>query len=134
MTITLDRIAYGIRRTVPLGYDEAVAKARAALAAEGFGVMCEIDIAAKLKEKLGVDYRRYVILGACNPPLAYKALLTEPDLGLLLPCNVVVYEEGDHCVVGAIDAQAMLAFTGNEKLREVASEVKARLERVVAAV
>lgn len=133
-TITLEKTAYGIRRTVPLPYDDALARTKEALKREGFGVLAEIDIPAKLKEKLGIDFHRYMILGACNPPLAHRALEAEPDIGLLLPCNVIVYEADGKTVVAAIDADAMLAVTGNEKLRAIANEVRDRLERVIAAV
>ncbi|HEX9161497.1 MAG TPA: DUF302 domain-containing protein [Thermoanaerobaculia bacterium] len=127
--------AYGIRRIVDRPYDDTVASTRAALAAEGFGVLMEIDLREKLKEKLGVDFKRYVILGACNPPLAYKALQEEPDLGLLLPCNVIVYEQSaGRCVVAAIDAGSMLTITGNDKLADVARQVGEKLERVIASV
>ncbi|MGZ8709930.1 MAG: DUF302 domain-containing protein, partial [Thermoanaerobaculia bacterium] len=85
-------MAYGIRKMVPLSYDEAVAKTKSALQEQGFGVLSEIDMKQKLKEKLDVDTKRYVILGACNPPLAWKAMQAEPEIGLLLPCNVIVYE------------------------------------------
>lgn len=126
---------YGFSRTVHITYADAVEKARAALKSEGFGVLCEIDIKEKLKEKLGVDFRNYVILGACNPPLAYKTLQEEIDIGLLLPCNVIVYEadEPGTSVVAAIDARAMLSVVGNNpKLDAVAAEVNEKLERVVA--
>jgi len=126
---------YGFSKTVDVPYDEAVEKARAALKTEGFGVLCEIDIKEKLKEKLGVDFRKYVILGACNPPLAYKTLQQELDIGLLLPCNVVVYEsdEAGKSVVAAIDAKAMLSVVeGNATLNEVATEVNEKLKRVIA--
>ena len=83
---------YGFSKTIDVPYEEAIEKVRAALKEEGFGVLSEIDIQEKLKEKLGVDFRRYVILGACNPPLAYKTLQEELEIGLLLPCNVIVYE------------------------------------------
>ena len=83
---------YGFSKTIDVPYEQAVERARAALKAEGFGVLCEIDIKDKLKEKLGVDFRNYVILGACNPALAYKTLQQEINIGLLLPCNVIVYE------------------------------------------
>lgn len=126
---------YGFSKTVDIPYEEAVGKARAALNTEGFGVLCEIDIKEKLKEKLGVDFRNYVILGACNPPLAYKTLQEEIDIGLLLPCNVIVYDadEAGKSVVTAIDARAMLSVVGNNPtLEAVAAEVNERLERVVA--
>lgn len=126
---------YGFSKTVDLPYAEAVEKARAALKTEGFGVLCEIDIKEKLKEKLGVDFRNYVILGACNPPLAYKTLQEKIDIGLLLPCNVIVYDsdEAGKSVVAAIDARAMLSVVGsNPTLEAVGAEVNERLERVVA--
>ena len=100
---------YGYSRTLDVSYSEAMGRARAALNAEGFGVLCEIDIKEKLKEKLGVDFRNYVILGACNPALAYQALQEEINIGLLLPCNVIVYEHGGRSVVSAVDAARMLA-------------------------
>lgn len=129
---------YGFSKTVDLPYEEAVEKARAALKEEGFGVLCEIDIKEKLKEKLGVDFRNYVILGACNPPLAYKTLQQEIGIGLLLPCNVVVYEtdEAGKSVVAAIDAETMLSAVGanNATLNAVATEVNEKLKRVVARV
>ena len=117
-------------------YDDAVMKTRNALQNEGFGVLSEIDISAKLKEKLGVDFRRYVILGACNPPLAHKALQAELEIGLLLPCNVIVYEEGrDHSVIAAIDPDSMVALIGDHAvIAEVARDAKLRLERALAAV
>ncbi len=126
--------SYGISRTVEVEFDEAVEKTRNALQAEGFGVLSEIDIDEKLKEKLGVDFRRYKILGACNPPLAYKTLQEELNIGLLLPCNVIVYEadEPSKSVVAAVDAKAILSVVGdNLKLNEVAQEVNDRLERVI---
>jgi uncharacterized protein (DUF302 family) len=128
-------IEYGHRRTIDLTYDQAVDHARNALQAEGFGVLCEIDIKEKLKEKLGVEFRKYVILGACNPPLAYKALQQEIDIGLLLPCNVIVYEtdEPGKSVVAAIDANEMLSVAGSKTttLNSVANEVNEKLKRVV---
>jgi uncharacterized protein (DUF302 family) len=103
---------------------------------EGLGVLCEIDIKDKSKEKLGVDFRNYVILGACNPPLAYKTLQQEIDIGLLLPCNVIVYEadEAGKSVVAAINAETMLSAVGdnNSTLNSVATEVNEKLKRVVA--
>jgi len=134
----LQHSKYGFSKTVDLPYKEAVEKARAALKEEGFGVLCEIDIKEKLKEKLGVDFRNYVILGACNPPLAYKTLQQEIGIGLLLPCNVVVYEtdETGKSVVAAIDAETMLSAVGtnNATLNAVATEVNEKLKRVVAQV
>ena len=134
-TTIMQTTSYGIRTVIRAGYDEAVSRARTALASEGFGVLCEIDIQAKLKEKLGVDTGRYVILGACNPPLAHQALQLEADLGLLLPCNVIVYEVSEgQSVVAAIEAASMMTVTGNDKLTPIAQQVGAKLERVIAAV
>ena len=127
---------YGIGTTVRLPYEEAVARTREALAAEGFGVLSEIDVAATLRKKLGVDFRPYVILGACNPPLAHQALTAERDIGLLLPCNVIVYADDDpqRSVVAAMDPVEALQLTGNDAVRPLAEEVRARLERVLRAV
>lgn len=125
---------YGFSRVFDVPFDEAVAKVREALGLEGFGILSEIRIDEKLKEKLGVDFRRYVILGACNPPLAYKTLQEEINIGLLLPCNVIVYEADDRgrSVVAAVNAKAMLSVVGEDAvLNDVASEVNQRLHRAV---
>ena len=127
---------YGIGTEVALPYEKAVEKVTAALKEQGFGVLSEIDMKEKLKEKLNVDYKRYVILGACNPPLAYKALQAEPEIGLLLPCNVIVYEtEGDRSVVSAADPEAMLSIVGNNPaVAEVARDAKERLSKALASI
>ena len=124
---------YGISTTVPLDYDSAVARTKEALAAEGFGVLSEIDVAATMKKKLDVDFRPYVILGACNPPLAHRALTAERDIGLLLPCNVIVYADDvpGRSVVAAMDPVEALQLTGNDAIAPVAEDVKARLTRVL---
>ena len=124
---------YGISTRVEMPYARAVERTREELAKEGFGVLSEIDIAAALKQKLGVDFRPYVILGACNPPLAHQALTAEPDIGLLLPCNLIVYagEREGTSVVAAMDPIEALALTGNERIAPLAREVKARLQRVL---
>lgn len=122
---------YGFSKAVNLPYAEAVEKTRTALKEEGFGVLCEIDIKEKLKEKLGVDFRNYVILGACNPPLAYETLQQELNIGLLLPCNVIVYDDAQHTVVAAIDAAKMLSVVGNPKLTATAELVNEKLRRAV---
>src|SRR5512141_1335424 len=126
---------YGIRKTVALPYDQAVEKARAALKEFGFGVLTEIDMKAKLKEKLDVDFKRYIILGACNPPLAHRALEAEPEIGLMLPCNVVVRSlPGGRTRVEAVDAAAMASLFPEADLSSVAHEVGERLARVLASV
>ncbi len=122
---------YGITTRVNLPYAETVEKTKAALKEEGFGVLTEIDVKKTLKEKLGIDTEQYVILGACNPPLAHRALSADPLVGLLLPCNVVVYEEGDRTVVSAIDPIAMMTGLQNEALDAVAKEVRPKLERAI---
>jgi uncharacterized protein (DUF302 family) len=127
---------YGIGTTVPLDYERAVARTKEALAAEGFGILSEIDVAATLKKKLDVDFRPYVILGACNPPLAYRALTAERDVGLLLPCNVVVYADDvpGRSVVAAMDPVEALSLTGNDAIAPLAGEVRQRLERALEAI
>lgn len=123
----------GIRTTLKLPYEQAIQKTTDALKGEGFGVLSQIDMQATLKLKLGVDFRRYVILGACNPPLAHRALSANLDVGLLLPCNVIIYEEGDRSVVTAVDPVEMLGtLKGDPEMKEVAMEARARLQRVIA--
>lgn len=115
-------------------YDTAVAQVTAELQKEGFGVLTEIDVQATLKKKLDVDFRPYKILGACNPPLAYKSLLAAPEVGLLLPCNVTVSQEADgRILVSLIDPEIMLGVVDNPALAEVACDAKERLQRVAAA-
>ena len=125
------RFAYGFGKLISLPFPDALNAARDALKSEGFGVLCDIDVQKTMKEKLGVERAPYVILGACNPPLAHRALEAEPDLGLLLPCNVVVYETDGGTVVEAMDPEPVLALVGNPDLAPVAKEVRARLERVI---
>ena len=126
-------IPYGMTVTVDLPYEQAVERTREALGREGFGVLSEIDIRATLKKKLDVDTRPYTILGACNPPLAHQAFNAEPSIGLLLPCNVVVYATDDErrTIVAAIDPEVSLGRVGNAALAPLATEVKARLRRVL---
>lgn len=112
-------------------FTEAVGRVRDELAAEGFGVLCEIDVQATLKQKLGVDRDPYLILGACNPRLAHQVLGAESQLGTLLPCNVVVYVERERTRIAAIDAEQMLSIVGNDQLSGTAAEVKRRLSAVV---
>ncbi len=132
MSAEVPRVApYGYSRTMDVPFREGVERARKALGVEGFGVLCEIDIHGKLKEKLGVDFRDYVILGACNPALAYEALQEEIGIGLLLPCNVVVYDNDGRTVVSAVDAARMLSIVGNPKLSSSADQVNEKLRRVI---
>ena len=127
---------YAVGTTVALDYPDAVERVKEALAAEGFGILCEIDVAATMKKKLDVDFRPYVILGACNPPLAYRALTAERDIGLLLPCNVIVYADDipRRSVIAAMDPVVALEVTGNASIRPLAEDVKSRLIRALAAV
>ena len=122
---------YQIGARVHLPYDRAVSAVRDLLKAEGFGVLTEIDVQHTLKQKLGVDFRRYMILGACNPPLAHRALNADLEIGLLLPCNVIVYEDGEDVVVSVLDPVVALGIVGNTQLAPVAAEARARLERAI---
>jgi len=123
----------GIRATLNLPYEQAVQKTTDALKAEGFGVLTQIDVKATLKQKINADFRRYVILGACNPALAHRALSANLNVGLLLPCNVTVYEEGDSSVVTAVDPVEMLGVLKEDSVaHEVAVEARTKLQRVIA--
>ena len=122
----------GIRAELKLPFEQATQKTVEALKTEGFGVLTEIDVKATFKQKLNADFRRYVILGACNPPPAHRALSANLDVGLLLPCNVTVYEEDGGAVVTAVDPVAMLGvLSGDQAVRAVAEEARARLKRVI---
>ena len=126
------RMQYALKRTSRHGHAATVAKARELLAKEGFGVLCEIDIQAKMKEKLGKDMPPYLILGACAPPLAWKVLGSVPDVGVFLPCNVCVYvDAAGKTVVSAIDPATMDAILDHPVVAEVSQDVKGRLQRVV---
>jgi uncharacterized protein (DUF302 family) len=125
---------YGISITVNLPFDRALARTRDALAGEGFGILTEIDVTGTLRKKLDVEFRPYVILGACNPPLAHRALSAELDIGLLLPCNVIVYaaDNPDRTVVAALDPVAALSLTDNDAVKPLAQEVRVKLQRALA--
>jgi uncharacterized protein (DUF302 family) len=127
----VDSHTYTLTTSTDLAFADAVRHVRDELAAEGFGVLCEIDVQATLKAKLGIEREPYLILGACNPPLAHAALEAEPELGTLLPCNVVVYQQHGHTHIAAVDAEEMLSIIGNDQLAETASEVRRRLSAVV---
>jgi uncharacterized protein (DUF302 family) len=122
---------YTLSSTTTAPFADAVERVRAALQEEGFGVLCEVDVRATLREKLGVEREPYLILGACNPPLAHRALEAEPSLGTLLPCNVVVYEEHGETHISAIDAARMLSIVGNDELAPIAETVREKLAGVV---
>ena len=122
---------YTLSATTGLPFADAVERVRTELKEEGFGVLCEIDVQATLREKLGVEEEPYTILGACNPPLAHQALSAEPELGTLLPCNVVVYVRDGTTHVSAVDAERMLSIVGNDGLAPVAAAVRAKLAAVV---
>ena len=125
---------YGIGKSVPLPFEQAVERTRAALQEEGFGVLTEIDVKATLKKKLDVDFKKYVILGACNPPLAWLGFQAEPDIGLLLPCNVIVYEEdAGRSRVAVLDPLVQLGVTGRKDIEPLATEARQRLERALSA-
>ena len=129
-------ISYGFKKTVALSVEAADLRLRDQLKKEGFGILTEIDVKATLKEKMDVDFRPYMILGACNPPLAHQALSSETDIGLLLPCNVIVYEgdEEGTAVVGVLDPKVQLGITGRTDIDHLANEVRARMERVLDAI
>lgn len=125
-------MSYYIGKTVELSFDQAVAKITEELKKEGFGILTEIDVQQTLKKKLDVDFRKYRILGACNPPLAYKALQAEDKIGVMLPCNVIVQETADGKVeVSAIDPIASMQAINNPGLRDLAEEVQRKLRKVV---
>nr|WP_233340571.1 DUF302 domain-containing protein [Haloprofundus sp. MHR1] len=126
---------YTIQTSVTGEFDDVVKATNAALTDEGFGVLCDIDIQATLKEKLGEEFRQYRILGACNPPLAYEGLTEEIELGALLPCNVIVYETDDgDIVVSAVDPEQLVGIADNDALDSIATEVTERFDHVLATV
>jgi len=125
-------VSYYISKIISTDFDSAIQKVTENLKAEGFGVLTEIDVKETLKKKIDVDFRKYKILGACNPPNAYKALSNEPYIGLMLPCNVVVQETGDGKIdVSAVDPQASMQAVDNPDLASIAGDIKSKLERVI---
>lgn len=129
----MPEITYGLKRPSPIGLLDTEARLRETLATEGFGILTEIDVAETLRAKLGIERAPYRILGACNPALAAQALDAEPDVGLLLPCNVIVYEDEGTTVVAALDPATMVDVTANPALEPIAVDARARLERAIAA-
>lgn len=127
-------VKYGMSKTVDTGYEETVRKVTEELRKEGFGVLTSIDVRDTLRKKLDVDFPRYVILGACNPRFAHRALESEPELGLLLPCNVIVHEMGNKTTVSAFDPVTVTGIIDNPVMGGIAAEVREKLERVIAAV
>ena len=125
---------YGFSKTISMSYDDAVEKVTSELKKEGFGVLTSIDVRDTLKKKIDVDFKKYIILGACNPTLAHKALQSEEELGLLLPCNVLVYERERETVVFVFNPLIMTEIIENNNLTPIATEVKERLEKVLKAV
>jgi uncharacterized protein (DUF302 family) len=122
---------YGITKQIDTSFDEAVEKIRQALADEGFGILTEIDVRATLKKKLDVEYDNYLILGACNPPLAYRALQAEKQVGLLLPCNVIIYEDEGSTFVSAMKPTVAMSMVDNPGLVKIAEQAEQKLKRVI---
>jgi uncharacterized protein (DUF302 family) len=122
---------YTLSATTRTSFADTVERVRAELKDEGFGVLCEIDVQATLREKVGAEMEPYLILGACNPPLAHQTLSAEPELGTLLPCNVVVYQREGETHISAIDAERMLSIVGNDGLGPIAAKVRAKLANVI---
>ena len=127
-------MSYGFSRTVSLSYERAIQEVTEELKKEGFGVLTTIDVKETLKKKLNVEFNKYIILGACNPPFAYQALQTEEQIGLLLPCNVIVYEKDGKTVVAAFDPMSMAKVMDNEAMEPISDQVRAKLLRALNAV
>jgi uncharacterized protein (DUF302 family) len=125
---------YGFSKTVDMSYEQAIEKVTAELKKEGFGVLTFIDVKETLKQKINVDFKKYAILGACNPPIAHKALLEEEELGLLLPCNVIVYEKEGKTIVSVFDPMVMTWILENDNMKPIATEVQEKLQRVLKAI
>lgn len=124
-------MSYGFKKELEIEFNQAVDSVRESLKNEGFGILTEIDVKATLKEKLDVEYEEYLILGACNPPFAYKALQTEKDIGLLLPCNVIIYRQNGKTFISAVNPMEAMSIVDNPDLKEIAEEVSEKLKRVV---
>jgi uncharacterized protein (DUF302 family) len=127
-------MTYGFSKTLKMPYEKAIEKVTEELKSEGFGVLTTIDVRDTLKKKIDVDFKKYIILGACNPSFAHKALQAEEEIGLILPCNVIVYEKDDNTVVSFFDPELMSQIVDNQNLKNIAAEVKQKLLRVYNAV
>ena len=125
---------YGFSKTLDMPFDQAIEKVTEELKKEGFGVLTSIDVKETLKQKINVDFKKYTILGACNPPIAHKALQEEEELGLLLPCNVIVYEKDDKTNVSFFDPMVMTWIMENDNMKPIATEVQEKLQRVLKAI
>lgn len=125
---------YGFSKTVDLPYERAIEKVTEELKKEGFGVLTSIDVKETLKQKIDVDFKKYTILGACNPPIAHKALQEEEELGLLLPCNVIVYEKDNKTCISIFDPMVMTWIMENDNMKPIATEVQEKLQRVLKAI
>lgn len=123
-------ISYGFTKESDIPFEKAIEAVTEALKKEGFGILTKINIKEKLKEKLGIDFKKYVILGACNPHSAHKAILAEENIGLMLPCNVIVYEKGDKTVISIIKPTTAMGTINNEELKKIAADVEAKLKKV----
>ena len=127
-------INYGFTKELNLNYETVIAQAREALKKEGFGILTEIDVQEKMKEKLGIDFRKYIILGACNPSNAHKAILAEENIGLMLPCNVIVYEKGSKTVLSVIRPTVAMQMIDNAELQKIAEAVEGQLKKAFDAI
>jgi uncharacterized protein (DUF302 family) len=127
-------IHYGFTKELNIPYETVIELAKEALKKEGFGVLTEIDVKAKMKEKLGLDMKKYIILGACNPPSAYKAILAEENIGLMLPCNVIVYEKDSKTVLSIIRPMVAMQTVDNSELKKIAEAVEGQLKKVFDAI
>jgi uncharacterized protein (DUF302 family) len=127
-------INYGFTKELDIPYETVITQVREALKKEGFGVLTEIDVKEKMKEKLGLDMRKYIILGACSPPNAYKAILTEENIGLMLPCNVIVYEKGSKTVLSVVRPTVAMQMVDNVELQKIAEIVEGQLKKAFDAI
>jgi uncharacterized protein (DUF302 family) len=127
-------INYGFTKEMDIPYETVIEQVREALKKEGFGILTEIDVREKMKDKLGVDMKKYIILGACNPQNAYKAIIAEENIGLMLPCNVIVYEKGSKTVLSVIRPTAAMRMVDNAELQKIAEEVEGQLKKAFDAI